>query len=70
MFNNALFPLGTPICSICQRPVSLDNAKTDEQGDAIHEDCYLIKLGVAKQPNSSQRVQCIPSENLSAKAAP
>jgi hypothetical protein len=35
-----------PICSICNLPVALNNAKTDEDGNAIHEDCYLSKLGV------------------------
>jgi len=35
-----------PICSICNLPVALNNAKTDEDGNAIHEDCYLFKLGV------------------------
>jgi hypothetical protein len=32
------------ICSICHRPVALENSKTDENGHAIHEDCYLQRL--------------------------
>ncbi len=35
-----------PLCPICDLPVSLDTAKTDEDGNAIHEDCYLMKLGL------------------------
>ena len=37
-----------PICSICNLPVPLSIAKTDEDGRAIHENCYLVKIGVAK----------------------
>ena len=32
------------ICSICQQPVAVENSKTDENGQAIHEDCYLQRL--------------------------
>ena len=32
------------ICSICHQPVALENSKTDENGHAIHEDCYLQRL--------------------------
>ena len=48
MYSNSLAALRAPICSICNLPVSLNNAKTDEDGNAVHEDCYLIKVGVAK----------------------
>ncbi len=33
-----------PTCSICDKPVPLEAAKTDEHGRAIHEDCYWIKV--------------------------
>ena len=32
------------VCPICNQPVSLESAKTDEHGLAIHEECYLVKL--------------------------
>jgi hypothetical protein len=37
------------ICSICHQPVAVENSKTensktDENGHAIHEDCYLQRL--------------------------
>lgn len=47
MYDDELFPLQTPICPICRKAVPLNNAKTDEDGNAIHEACYLVKLGVA-----------------------
>jgi hypothetical protein len=31
-------------CPICKRPVSLERCKTDEDGRAIHEDCYVRKI--------------------------
>jgi hypothetical protein len=33
-----------PICRICNKPVSLELAKADEDGRAVHEGCYLLKL--------------------------
>ena len=34
----------SPVCPICQTPVPLEIAKTDEDGVAIHEQCYLFKV--------------------------
>lgn len=31
-------------CPICNEPVSLERCKTDENGRAIHERCYVGKL--------------------------
>lgn len=31
-------------CPICRQPVSLERCKTDENGRAIHEDCYVRKI--------------------------
>ncbi len=43
-------------CSICSRPVDLHFAKTDEEGHAIHEGCYLSKLGLSKSLGDSSNV--------------
>jgi hypothetical protein len=51
-----------PLCSICHLPVPVNEAKTDEDGGAVHEDCYLIKLGVTTKPVRS--LAKIPSEFL------
>jgi hypothetical protein len=32
------------ICSFCQQPVAVETSKTDENGRAIHEDCYIQHL--------------------------
>ena len=31
-------------CPLCNQPVPLESAKTDEHGHAIHEECYLLKV--------------------------
>src|ERR1035441_10424282 len=33
-----------PACPICNKEVLLETAKTDADGRALHEDCYLLKL--------------------------
>jgi hypothetical protein len=33
-----------PVCPICNRHVDLETAKVDENGYAVHEECYLLKL--------------------------
>jgi len=33
-----------PRCSICNDPVLLEISKTDEYGQALHEECYVLKL--------------------------
>ena len=37
-----------PFCPICDLPISLESANTDERGRAIHEDCYVIKLALMR----------------------
>lgn len=34
----------TLTCSICKKPVDLKTSKTDDEGKAVHEDCYSLKL--------------------------
>jgi hypothetical protein len=33
-----------PMCSYCANPVEIENATTDEDGKAIHAECYLLRL--------------------------
>lgn len=41
-----------PLCSICNQPVPLEAAKTQEEGLAVHEECYLLKLKLESSANS------------------
>lgn len=59
MYDNPLTARRVPICAICNLPVPLNSAKTDEDGSAIHEDCYLVKLGVAKPATSYSKVSSV-----------
>jgi hypothetical protein len=34
----------TPACHICNKPVPLELAKTDELGRTVHEGCYLLAI--------------------------
>lgn len=31
-------------CHICNKPVPLEFAQTDEAGRTVHEGCYLLKI--------------------------
>lgn len=31
-------------CSLCDMPVPIESSKTDENGKAVHEECYLLRL--------------------------
>jgi hypothetical protein len=40
-------------CVLCENPVALEHCKTDEDGNAVHEACYLSK--VATKPRTRIR---------------
>jgi hypothetical protein len=42
--TTTLPPSRFPLCSLCNEPVDLRTAKTDENGKAIHEQCYALKM--------------------------
>jgi hypothetical protein len=43
-------------CAICGNPVSLEYAKTDEDGQTVHEQCYVLKVkGKQDAPVSGAR---------------
>ena len=44
----------TPLCLICNAPVPLETAKTDERGNAIHEECYLLKVRLQREAGSTE----------------
>jgi hypothetical protein len=45
-----------PICSLCNEPVEVETAKTDEKGNAVHEDCYVLEM----QPESTKYIAVSP----------
>src|SRR5580704_18668098 len=41
-----------PLCPVCNKPVPLETAKTDGDGCAVHEECYLLAVrGEKGQPS-------------------
>lgn len=38
-----------PVCPVCKLAVPLETAKTDEDGRAVHEDCYLSSIKLKSQ---------------------
>jgi hypothetical protein len=39
-----------PTCHICNKPVKLEMAKTDEAGRSVHEGCYLLTVTAKRYP--------------------
>ena len=37
-----------PVCAICKEAVKLEESKTDENGQSIHEECYVSSLTTRK----------------------
>jgi hypothetical protein len=54
-------------CSICDKPVTLETAKTEEFGRAVHDECYLLKVGIktasgiVRGPEQMQNVTFSPT---------
>ena len=43
-FLRFIHKLRLPHCAICNEPVELETAKTDEDGKAVHEECYVGRI--------------------------
>jgi hypothetical protein len=41
--------MSTPLCPICNKSIYLETSKTEENGRAVHEECYIQQL-LATQP--------------------
>jgi hypothetical protein len=41
-------------CVICSKPVSLEVARIDENGQAVHEECYMERVQ-AKPPREERK---------------
>ena len=42
------------VCSICEKPVALETAKTDGDGKAVHEHCYLLAINLKRATTDGQ----------------
>ena len=41
-------------CAYCKQPVELETAKSDEYGQAVHEECYVAKCGLDKKRGNAE----------------
>jgi hypothetical protein len=48
---------GTTRCSICGNFVALETSNTDEQGSAVHEECYVGRTVALFAAQQAQRAQ-------------
>jgi hypothetical protein len=53
-------PLTVPVCYICGDPVPLEDCKTDENGHAVHEECYLVR----------EKLKCPPHDDAEPASPP
>lgn len=44
-------------CRMCRQPVAIETAKTDWDGQAIHEDCYVLSLSRKPTHAKNRRTQ-------------
>jgi hypothetical protein len=55
--------LRVPLCSICNKPVEVEAATIDENGNAIHEECWLLKMRLEQaQKPTKDRVKHGPGQ--------
>jgi hypothetical protein len=43
-------------CILCNNPVPLGSSKTDEDGEAVHEECYLLRMRLKRATNKDDDV--------------
>jgi hypothetical protein len=48
-------PTGLAYCVICEETVELERCKADEDGDAVHEACYVSKLAQTSRSSVARR---------------
>jgi hypothetical protein len=54
--NVPLFPYSySPACRICRLPVDLKTSNTDEEGQAVHQQCYSRRLCSPPQPPGEKK---------------
>ena len=47
--------LSFPICPLCNEPVELETTKTNEDEEAVHEECDVISLTAHKSNRPKPR---------------
>jgi hypothetical protein len=50
-------PFFVVVCSICQKRVNVETSKTDENGHAVHEACYVSKITASGAANGKVTIR-------------
>lgn len=58
----------TYFCWICGHALELETCKTDEHGMAVHENCYILKVVLAKE--STRLMARKPAHNITTLRSP
>jgi hypothetical protein len=45
------------LCAVCNNPVPLETAGTDQDGNAVHRDCYIKKLTATKKVSKNEQTR-------------
>jgi len=56
-----MFSQHPTMCWICGKVVDLKTCKTDEHGNAVHEQCYAAKLALAYGSPTSRKSPLKPA---------
>ena len=51
--KNSVLSVG-PQCAVCGKPVQLELSKTNESGQAVHEECYAHQISNASNATAIQ----------------
>jgi hypothetical protein len=49
-----LFIPRIPTCHLCNKPVTLEAAKTDATGRTVHEGCYVLSVSSGRTTTSHE----------------
>ena len=53
-----------PQCAICKEPVTLEESKTDECGQAVHENCYAWTVELRKPRRHIVQTGVVPQQPI------
>ena len=50
-------PSDQTICALCREPITLETANTDEDGHAVHAQCYAQKIATKSLAKTNPRLR-------------
>ena len=60
MVNTTSKPFWVVMCSVCGKRVNDDTGLLDDDGNAVHDECYASEPGVVSQQSTAQPVPSNP----------